>query len=54
MRGILIDLGGVLSTDIWPRAAQEWSSRLDMTSDAFLAAVFGGSDHTVLIGQVGE
>jgi putative hydrolase of the HAD superfamily len=51
---VLIDLGGVLETGCWPGVAQVWAPRLGITPGQLLAAVFGGSDDTVLTGQVSE
>jgi putative hydrolase of the HAD superfamily len=51
-RAILIDLGGVLSEV--PGFAEAWSSRLDISPEAFLRAVYRGSDEQVLIGAMSE
>jgi putative hydrolase of the HAD superfamily len=53
-RAILIDIGGVLVCDRLPATAAVWSSRLGITRQALLAAVFGGSDDQVLTGRVSE
>lgn len=53
-RGVLIDLGGVLARGIWPAVARAWAGRFGTTPDALLAAIFGGSDTTVLVGAVDE
>lgn len=53
-RAVLIDLGGVLIRDYVPDAAAVWSTRLGLSQQAFLSAVFGGSDDQVLTGQVSE
>jgi putative hydrolase of the HAD superfamily len=53
-KAVLIDLGGVLIPDYLPAAAAAWSTRLDLTQQAFLGALFGGSDDQVLTGQVSE
>lgn len=54
MRSVLIDLGGVLETGCWPGIAEAWAPRLGITTQEMLAAVFGGSDDTVLVGQMSE
>lgn len=51
---MLIDLGGVLIPDYLSAAAAAWSTRLGLTQQAFLGALFGGSDDQVLTGQVTE
>jgi putative hydrolase of the HAD superfamily len=51
---VLIDVGGVLVTDDITAAVATWSGRLGMSEREFLAAVYGGSDHEVLIGRVTE
>jgi putative hydrolase of the HAD superfamily len=51
---ILIDIGGVLLPDHLHAAATAWGDRLGIGPDAFLAAVFGGSDDGVLVGRVAE
>jgi len=48
VRAVLIDLGGVLETGCWPGIAKAWTPRLGITTGQMLAAVFGGSDDTVL------
>lgn len=53
-KAVLIDLGGVLTRDYLPAAAGAWAARLGITQQAFLGALFGGSDDQVLIGQVTE
>jgi len=53
-RAVLLDLGGVLETGCWPGTARAWAPRLGMTTGQVLAAVFGGSDDTVLTGQMSE
>lgn len=52
--GVLIDIGGVLVADHLNAAAGEWSTRLGITRQAFLAALFGGNDDQVLIGRTSE
>jgi len=54
VRLVLIDLGGVLETGCWPGIAEAWAPRLGITSRQMLAAVFGGSDSTVLVGRMSE
>jgi putative hydrolase of the HAD superfamily len=53
-KAIMIDIGGVLASDGLPAAAVVWSTRLGISRQAFLAAVFGGSDDQVLTGRVSE
>ncbi len=53
-RAVLLDLGGVLETGCWPGTARAWAPRLGITTGQVLAAVFGGSDDTVLTGQKSE
>ncbi|HEY3687921.1 MAG TPA: HAD family phosphatase [Streptosporangiaceae bacterium] len=53
-RGVLIDLGGVLARGVWPEAARAWAGRFGTTPGELLAAIFGGSDTTVLVGAVDE
>jgi putative hydrolase of the HAD superfamily len=54
VRPVLIDLGGVLETGCWPGLAGTWAPRLGITTGELLAAVFGGSDETVLVGAMSE
>jgi len=54
VKAVLIDIGGVLIPDYLPAAAAHWSTRLGITQQAFLAALFGGSDGQVLTGKVSE
>lgn len=54
VRSVLVDLGGVLETGCWPGLAQAWAPRLGITTRQMLAAVFGGSDQTVLVGRMSE
>jgi putative hydrolase of the HAD superfamily len=53
-KAVLIDIGGVLVADCLPATAAAWSSRLGITRQAFLAALFGGGDDQVLTGRVSE
>jgi putative hydrolase of the HAD superfamily len=53
-QAVLIDIGGVLVADSLPEAAAAWSARLGITRQAFLNALFGGSDDQVLTGRVSE
>jgi putative hydrolase of the HAD superfamily len=53
-KAVLIDLGGVLADDYLPAAAAAWGTRLGISQQAFLAALFGGSDDQVLTGRVSE
>lgn len=54
MRAVVIDLGGVLVSGVWPGAAQDWSTRLGISPDDLMSAVFGGKDDQVLIGNSSE
>jgi putative hydrolase of the HAD superfamily len=47
---ILIDVGGVLAEV--PGFGEAWASRLGLSTQDFLGAIYGGSDETVLIGAV--
>jgi putative hydrolase of the HAD superfamily len=49
-----IDIGGVLIPGYLPAAAAEWGPRLGISPQAFLTALFGGSDDQVLTGRVSE
>jgi putative hydrolase of the HAD superfamily len=53
-RAVLVDVGGVLCSDGLPAVAAAWSARLGVTERSLLAAIFGGSDETVLVGRVSE
>ncbi len=53
-QAVLIDLGGVLTGDYLPAAATAWGARLGISQQAFLAALFCGSDDQVLTGRVSE
>jgi putative hydrolase of the HAD superfamily len=53
-KAVLIDIGGVLAADRLPEIASAWSARLGITPQAFLSALFGGSDDQVLTGRVSE
>lgn len=53
-RAILVDVGGVLLSDGLPAVAAAWSLRLGLPERSLLAAIFGGSDDQVLIGQSSE
>ena len=53
-QAILIDIGGVLIPGYLPAAAAEWGARLGVSPQAFLAALFGGSDDQALTGRVSE
>jgi hypothetical protein len=54
VRSVLLDLGGVLETGCWPGLAEAWAPRLGITTQPMPAAVFGGSDETVLAGRMSE
>ena len=53
-QAILIDIGGVLIPGYLPAAAAEWGASLGISPQAFLAALFGGSDDQALTGRVSE
>jgi putative hydrolase of the HAD superfamily len=54
VRGVLVDVGGVLVEDRLAAASAAWAQRLGMSQDALLRAVFGGSDDGILVGRVDE
>jgi putative hydrolase of the HAD superfamily len=54
VKGVLVDLGGVLIADHWPGAADHWGARLGIRTDRFMAAVFDGNDDQVLVGVMTE
>ena len=54
VKGILIDLGGVLIDNDWRAAARARGARLRVPESSFLAALFEGSDDQVLVGRVSE
>jgi putative hydrolase of the HAD superfamily len=53
-RAVLIDVGGVLCSDGLDAVAAIWSARLGVSERVLLAAIFGESDETVLVGRVSE
>jgi putative hydrolase of the HAD superfamily len=53
-RAILIDVGGVLRSDGLPAVTAAWSARLGVAERLLRAAIFEGSDETVLVGRVSE
>lgn len=53
-RPVLIDIGGVLLVDDLSEVVAAWTPRLRRSEKDFLAALFGGSDKGVLVGQVDE
>ena len=53
-KAVLTDLGDVLICDYLPAAAAGWGTRLGVTEQAFLGALFGGSDDQVLTGRISE
>jgi putative hydrolase of the HAD superfamily len=54
MKGVLIDVGGVLVANLWSDAATAWGARLGISVEQFMTALFGGNDDQVLIGRVSE
>ncbi len=54
VRGLLIDVGGVLVANHWPGAARVWAARLRISEQAFMVALFGGNDAHVLVGRMSE
>lgn len=54
MKGVLIDVGGVLVADFWPDAAATWGARLGISPEQFMTALFGGNDDQVSVGRVSE
>jgi putative hydrolase of the HAD superfamily len=53
-RGILVDIGGVLCSDGLPTVSAAWSARLGVGDQTLRAAIFAGSDETVLVGRTSE
>lgn len=54
MRGIIIDIGGVLAHDRLLEASARWARGLAISPAEMLAAVYGGNDDAVLVGRVSE
>ena len=54
MKALLVDFGGVLVVDLWPRAAADWGPRLGVEPAAFLSALFAGDEEGVLVGRTDE
>jgi putative hydrolase of the HAD superfamily len=54
MRGLIVDIGGVLVTGGLLDVAQRWAVQLGIAQSQVLDAVYGGNDDTVLIGRVTE
>ncbi|MGW6273680.1 HAD family hydrolase [Streptomyces sp. NPDC055060] len=54
VRGVLIDVGGVLVREYLPAVAAAWGRRLDIPAAAFMTALYEGDDSGVLIGRVSE
>lgn len=51
MKALLVDFGGVLVVDLWPKAAADWGPRLGVEPKDVLAAIFGGNEEGVLVGK---
>lgn len=54
MRGLIIDIGGVLVHDRLLDTAHRWARQLKISPAELLAAVYGGNDDAVGIGRVSE
>lgn len=54
VRGVVIDIGGVLAHDRLLDTASRWAGRLALSPEEMLAALYGGNDDTVLVGRVSE
>ncbi len=54
VRGVVIDIGGVLVHDRLLDTASRWAGELALSPAEMLTAVYGGNDDTVLIGRVSE
>src|SRR5438046_2168145 len=54
MRGLIIDIGGVLVHDKLLETVARWADDMGMTTTDMLGAIYGGSDDGVLIGRVRE
>jgi putative hydrolase of the HAD superfamily len=54
MRGVVIDIGGVLVHDRLLDTVSRWAGELALSPAEMLTAVYGGNDDTVLIGRVSE
>src|SRR5437870_4333256 len=52
MRGLIIDIGGVLASV--PGVVDRWSHRLALPRHELIRAIYGGNDDAVLIGRVAE
>lgn len=54
LRGLIIDIGGVLVHDRLLETIDRWAVELEMTQGELLASVYGGNDDAVLVGRVTE
>ena len=54
VRGLVIDIGGVLAHDRLLDTASRWAGQLAISPAEMLAAVYGGNDDAVLVGLVSE
>lgn len=54
VRGLILDIGGVLVEDRLLETIDRWSRRLTRTPAEMLAAIYGGNDEAVLVGRVTE
>lgn len=54
VRGLIIDIGGVLVQDHVLETMERWADQLVLTREELLAAIYGGNDDAVLIGRVTE
>ena len=54
VRGMIIDIGGVLVHDRLLDTATRWAGQLALSPAEMLAALYGGNDDAVLVGRVSE
>ena len=54
MRGVIIDIGGVLAQDRLLDTANRWARRLGLTPAEIVAAIYAGNDEAVLVGRISE
>ncbi|MCA1572927.1 MAG: hypothetical protein LC798_22095 [Chloroflexi bacterium] len=54
MRGVIIDIGGVLVHDRLLETAGRWAQQLRISPGEMLAAIYGGNENGVLVGRVSE
>src|SRR5687768_15271417 len=54
VRGVVIDIGGVLVHDRLLDTVSRWAGQLAISPAEMLAAIYGGNDDAVLVGRVRE